>query len=680
MKRNSFRICVITLSLLLVSWLPVHAQKRPLRADSLEVGGNDVTEFLKQFISANKLTSSGITAANILTAAILDSNITMAKLSTTVHAAMGGFGTGTYGPDDVTLEFDLPDSVLQIKSSSIGIAHLSAALRDSIFYRSFFDITDYGAIPGDGVCDIDSIQLAADAVKTNGGGVLIFPPGVWSFDSNTNGAVRIFSNTRVEMFSAKLDQISGGDRMMFVDGDSDIVFIGGEFDGNAEIDGIYNQFHHAISLIDGLRIKVDDVYIHNMGGDGVYFADTDYGTVINSTIIMTHLADSPFLGRNCIAVVEGENFIFEQNFLEGGNPAGVDMEPNAGLIVRVAKITDNIIEGGSYGINLYAEADAAAKTDSITVENNDILNVGDYGILVQGAQYWNLSGNDIKSSGRQGIFVLAGSNNGKIHNNDVYKSGLSSALGAGIELQDSLKNIAITNNRSSYNRRDGIKIIGTSGNENKNITVRGNDVWNNDRLDTSLEVGIRVWYCDSSYVDGNFAFDDQATATQLQGFNIANCDYLFFGSSNWGWGNTQRLFGISSLTKERIGQSAAYTWIIDNIAQGSGNQAMKLSGGAIFEVTVPFDCQIIGMSIATSDTVDTESYTITIFKNDASTGFADVVSAGGDVRYAFRTLLEDSDSDLLLVAGDRIKVIYSTHASLAPNGSLDVSVTVLVKY
>lgn len=543
-----------------------------------------------------------------------------------------------------------------------------------------YDVTHpkYGAIVGDGLCDIDEIQLAADSINANGGGTLFFPPGTYSYDSD-NGAIRIYSNTTLIMWGAKFDQIKGGNRLFYTDGGSDIEFIGGEIDGNAANDGDYTEFDMGISIINAFRVTVRNMYIHNMSGDGVYLADSDDCLITECKILQTHIADSPYIGRNCVAIVEGYDNIISDNLLEGGYPAGVDLEPNASLVVANNLVSNNTVRGGSYGINMLAIA-ASSACDSNNVIGNIISGTNSVGIRVDRANYSSISGNTITSSGTQGIWVDSGTVYLKISNNMVYNAGNESASGSGIELTEDCRHVTISDNMVWESRRDGIKVVGTSGEECQFITVRNNTCWQNDNLDSGFDGGIRVSYADSSYIDNNFCYDHGTTITQTFGFIFGNCDVTVFGNGNRGFGNDTRLYNITTLTKEIIGQSAAYTWIVDNIAQGVGNTAMKVAGGACSEITVPFDCQIVALSIATSDTVDANEYTITIMKNGVTTGFADIINAGADVRYAYRTLLEDSDSDLLLVAGDRIQLIYNTHAALSPTGSLDVSASVLVKY
>ncbi|KKK52031.1 hypothetical protein LCGC14_3109020, partial [marine sediment metagenome] len=261
-----------------------------------------------------------------------------------------------------------------------------------------YDVTHpkYGAIAGDGLCDLVAIQVALDSINSQGGGTLLVPPGVFSYDSD-NGDLRVYSNTTVLMVNgAKFDQIKGGGRLFYTDGGSDIEFIGGEIDGNAANDGNYGQGDHAFSINNAFRVTVRNVYIHNMGGDGVYLADSDDCLVTECRIVQVHQSDSPYVGRNCIAIVEGDDNIIPDNRLEGGYPANIDLEPNAGLFVRRTIVSNNVIIGGAYGINLHASATLATRCDSTVVDGNLISDTDQYGILVEGAYRYQITNNTIR--------------------------------------------------------------------------------------------------------------------------------------------------------------------------------------------------------------------------------------------------------------------------------------------
>lgn len=49
--------------------------------------------------------------------------------------------------------------------------------------KNKFDVTQFGAIPNDGINDVDAIQKAVDSLAKCGGGILLFPAGIFNFDN-----------------------------------------------------------------------------------------------------------------------------------------------------------------------------------------------------------------------------------------------------------------------------------------------------------------------------------------------------------------------------------------------------------------------------------------------------------------------------------------------------------------
>ena len=92
--------------------------------------------------STNQLLSTGIGDTSVATAKlkadavttvkITDSTVTMPKLSTTVHAAMGDYGAGTYPPDDVTLAFQIAGSDTNIKIKDSWVTCFRSDVSDSV--------------------------------------------------------------------------------------------------------------------------------------------------------------------------------------------------------------------------------------------------------------------------------------------------------------------------------------------------------------------------------------------------------------------------------------------------------------------------------------------------------------------------------------------------------------------
>ncbi len=567
-----------------------------------------------------------------------------------------------------------------------GQARKAVPFRDITIERGMMhNVTHgkYGAIPDDGLCDIAAIQLAADSINSQGGGNLFFPEGQYDYDSD-NGSIRIYSNTTVTMWGAKFNQIKGGAKLFYTNGGSDIEFIGGEIDGNAINDGNYTEHDHGIELSNAFRVKIRNMYIHNLSGDGVYITDSDYCYVMHNTIISTHIIDSPFIGRNSIAVVEGDHIEVVNNILEGGDPANVDIEPNAGLAITNVLIADNIINGGEYGVSLNGGG-ASSTLDSIKIVDNIISNVVEIGIHITQASHYTVIGNTVNSSGFDGIRVRSSGGGikghfGNISNNDVYNSGLSGGLSyQGILLGAGLKNISVMNNRVSYSEGSGIRIAGGSGTENNWITVMGNICWNNDKNDNGGDAGINIGFTDSSFIMQNICYDNQASPTQAFGFKFSQMDVIYTDVGNTGYGNKTRLYNWANVTADRLNQVMALSWTIDNPGAGASNQNMLAVGSeSINQVVMPWDGQIVAMTATTSANLSVETITFSLIKNGSAAGMNSVQLTTSILKIS-ETYFAYTDAGHAFSAGDLIGVLYTTSASYAAT-TLDHVVTVYIRY
>ncbi len=547
---------------------------------------------------------------------------------------------------------------------------------------AWYDVRMYDAIAGDQISDVPAGQAAADSINSDGGGTLFFPPGQYEFYGDS---IRIYSNTTVWAYGAVFNDTTGGAEFFWISGDSDIVFLGGEWNGNADIDGGYTEFDHGITIIDAFRVTVQDAYMHDLAGDGVYIADSDDAFVTNCTIVSTHLQDSPFIGRNSVAVVEGNNIEIVKNILKGGDPANVDIEPNAALAITNVLIENNIMTGGQFGVSLNAGA-ASSTADSIKVSGNIISATLEIGIHITQASHYDIVGNEVNSSGQDGIRVKSSggglaSHYGNISNNDVFNSDSSGAANYhGILLGQDLEHISVKNNRVSFSGGSGIRVAGSSGNENKWINVTDNVCWNNDKSSGGSDGGIDINFTDSSYVAGNNCYDDQGgLATQTFGFIYSQMDINVIGLGNTGYGNVTRLNSYANMSGESYNSLVALQWLVDNPAAGATNVAMQSIGSSTVNgIHMAFGGQVVGMSATTTAAPSAETIQFLLVKNGSNSGMNSVTlgTASADTSENY---FGYTDTNHTFVLGDLIGVIYTTHGSYAPT-TLDYVVTVWIRH
>ncbi len=385
---------------------------------------------------------------------------------------------------------------------------------------AWYDVRMYGAIAGDLISDVSAGQEAADSIKADGGGTLFFPPGQYEFYGDS---IRIYSNTTVSAYGAVFNDTTGGDQFFIIDGDSDIVFMGGEWNGNADVDGGYTENDMGITIRDAFRVWIQDVFMHDLAGDGVYIADADDITITNSTIHSTHLQDSPFIGRNGIAVVEGSRIILSNNQLSGGDPADVDIEPNPGLIASFININGNTSNGAEIGISINAASEGSSATD-INIINNIVTGTVEEGIRSDLAARVNISGNNVSSSTAAGIDITAGNIDVLIMGNTIY-----GGAGNGIETHSTSHSIHIMGNKIHFNDLSGILIGGTSGNENKDVAIVGNYILNNSQGTDNTSDGILINFTDRLLVANNYVATLSSVAKHHRnGIRVANCDSVSY--------------------------------------------------------------------------------------------------------------------------------------------------------
>ena len=551
-----------------------------------------------------------------------------------------------------------------------------ASFRDiGVKEGAWYDVRMYGAIAGDQISDVSAFQAAADSIAADGGGTLFFPPGQYEFYGDS---LRVYSNTTISAYGAVFNDTTGGKQFIFIDGDSDIVISGGEFDGNADNDGGYTEFDHGISAQDAFRITIQDVFIHNMAGDGIYFADVDHSTISNVKIEAVNVnASGPQIGRNGIAIVEGSHNVISNPIIKGGLPAGIDLEANAGLTVSYIEIVNpDIRDSHLAGINMQGTASGSSITN-ITITGGSVnCAIGTVvGIRADSVYDWLINGVNVSGSTSHGIYVLDNTDDGSIKNCKVHNGAAK-----GIVTLEGCRNITFENNDVYENLQDGFRLDGASGSENLYFTLSDNRVWDNDSGNTSVFSGIWIEYADSLHMSGNFSFDTQADPTQVFGYDLDNCDLLHFDLSNQGYGNESRLFNITNVTKLSQGGVQTYFWTQDNIAQGQTNQVTRLgSAASAWEIVMPFDCRVIGWSIASSDTVDTDTITVNIMSNGVAIGESMNINATSAVRYNDEQFIDDDLAGRLFSEGDRIGVLYTSGGSLAPT-TLDIVIAVLVRF
>lgn len=422
--------------------------------------------------------------------------------------------------------------------------------------RAWYDVRYYGAHKDSSASwNTPKFQAACDSAFNDGGGIVYIPPGTWTVG---NDSIVVKSNvtiqgagigaTKVDFYKTVHDSSNGTD-VFSVDGDSNIVFTDFEINGNADITikvgnkAVYGEWDHGINVLNAQRVTIKNMYIHDTGGDGTYWASVDYSKVHNCIIdIQPKKASAPQVGRNAIAIVDGEQNIISNNLLSGGVPAAIDLEPNENQVVTDIDVIGNNIYNAKVGINMQGTATNSTLA-RINMVGGSIDASTDVSVRIDSCLDWSVNGVEISNGASWGIYILDAAKDGSISNCKIHDN-----VGFGIVTLDSCENIEMVNNEVYRNSSHGIKITGTSGSECKRLIFIGNKAWNNDSGDTDQFSGIYSEYSDSCVFIANSCFDEQTTETQQYGFDIRNSDNVLFHYTNNGYRNEQGLLNVTGNT------------------------------------------------------------------------------------------------------------------------------------
>ena len=205
-------------------------------------------------------------------------------------------------------------------------------------------VTDFGAVPGDGVDDTSAIMAAINAASKDSGNEhnLYFPAGRYNIGGAGNinigvPDVHITMDADAELYVAP----QGDGYNIILIHENNISIRGGKLLGERfrHSGGPTGQYGMGITITDGKNITIRDMVICNNRGDGIYINDNGNKTVSNVTIKGCDIYDN---ARNNICVIRGDHITIENCRIyhkeDGHSPmAGIDLEPD----MKVGQVKDN---------------------------------------------------------------------------------------------------------------------------------------------------------------------------------------------------------------------------------------------------------------------------------------------------------------------------------------------------
>ena len=241
-------------------------------------------------------------------------------------------------------------------------------------------ITDYGAIPNDGLPDTEAIQKAINTCAIKGGGIVVFPPG--SFHS---GALTLLPNTSWHMMSHSTLQASENiedyPSGRFISGKG---LIGVSITGHGVIDGAGDKFwdeNHKpkarpepwIELEDCKHLSISGIRFQNSPSHTLKVAKSEHINIQNISIV------NPFEGPNTdgIDIVNSRNVTISDTYISTGDDA-ICLKSNRGIVENVT-VTNCILESDDAAIKFGTGSRVSIRYCTFS---NNIIKKSRYGIAL----------------------------------------------------------------------------------------------------------------------------------------------------------------------------------------------------------------------------------------------------------------------------------------------------------
>jgi hypothetical protein len=520
-----------------------------------------------------------------------------------------------------------------------------------------------------------------------------------------------------------------------VDGDSNVVIDGqgALLDGNVDTTNSYqSEFDHGILLTNAKNITIKNLRIKNMSGDGIYIGGGCDNILIDNVTIDVNIQDFSVpgqYGRNGIAITGGKNIKIVNSTINGGWPAGIDIELASGLDDSVDNvIIDNCIFGrGTYvnattvhagGVEINSpenNASYVSKISNVAITNSLFINrmgpaiytvtFQDAGvatirglkilnntvksclddshayagsIVLRNIDYVECRGNTVRESSKSGIAVQ-GNTYGVILDNNVLEENQDHGIylvSAGFD--------SVISDTSHSASQDTVYLLSTnnhlytgdaSGNfipnqMMSNLVVTNNRFYKNALSADTSGTDFYCYIVVSLTFEHNISLNCNDSLRYKWNFAIRNVDSLRISNTNHGFSHYVQDLRVTGQTNaEFLGtMHLPIVWEHDSLAAGQSTTAMTFDGFSV-KYPVPFDMDLIGMWVWLSDSIDADTIKVRYEANGvSSTGFQTVLNASYP---KFRTTMR-LDPTARHVKDDLIALTLNSTASLSPSDTINV--------
>lgn len=323
-----------------------------------------------------------------------------------------------------------------------------------------------------------------------------------------------------------------------------------------------NQHDAAFSFVNSKHILVDGVQINDFPGDGITIEDCDDVKILNSTIrnpfryayaagytngVVDANGIANYVGRQGISVIARnldypdcnilhpgditpagtcKNIIIDNCKVYGGNPGGIDIEPNDTGTINNVLINNCLIVGGFRGIQI---GNTGAAFWNIKVSNTNITDVTNYVVdLTTGSDTRNIEFYNCTFRKANGMY-FAGSNNVRFVNCVFDSLGYVSNSVDAAYIVGASTNIEFINCKFNDSYKGAIYAYGTSI---ENLTVDGCIFTNNgvERADGLGHATIYMNGCKKVKINNN-QFYDVTHKYQGDPIHMFNCDSVFISNN-----------------------------------------------------------------------------------------------------------------------------------------------------
>lgn len=454
----------------------------------------------------------------------------------------GVSGTRT---DGITLDGTY-NSQLDMHEFNVQVTGRYKLYEDTAGGANYSERTDWGGSDGKVLYGDDVIDHVAQGVIVGGdkyssiqdgidaagdyGGVVQLMPGTYALPQTTidlkSGIVLQGSGMGATKLDASKNVSDVCPVLKALDVD-EVIIRDLEIDGNTGLT-FGSEFDHLIHLENCNRVVIENCYLHDAGGDGIYVRGVNDLIIRNCIIEIPHISGSPWIGRNGVAIVDGQRITIQGCTFHRCSPAAIDLEPNASQSVYDVTITGNVIKN-SDGHSVIFDATNGPVEDVTLVGNVIKENDHDSHVWVGAAANINISGNVIgggSGSGTAVIDVIGAARNAFIEGNFIFDGP-----NEGIETHSGVQDVFIVGNRIQGCGGAGILVNGSASQGNERVFIMNNYVKDCSQNGDGNSDGIAVWYTDRGQVVGNIVLST-TTPRHRYGIYLANCDFFTLVGNN----------------------------------------------------------------------------------------------------------------------------------------------------